>query len=688
MSARAASLSWFAWVAILGIATARIWQWHLDYFKSPGPQFYRIALVLIPAVALTAWIYSALRGRSLLRGKPLRRYEPSALLILVATACAVYEPRAAAVSCLLFLSCCAAGKFALRKFGLPLAGPLERFGVGFGGGAGIMISLLVLAGLSGLLFPAVFLTVLLLPILGLPKDVKEIFTDFRDLQGRWGQSASAAHPLTGVALVFGAAAAVCALLVMLAPSVAYDPIAFHLPSVEYYATTHSLRSVPNIEYSYYPQGFEMLWTLGYALAGQAGAQMISAMFFLVFSMMLIRVARECGLDAGTAVLAAIFGVTMPFVHWSGSVMKNDLALAFFEALAVYGFLRWLDCRNFRWIVAGTFFLAQALGIKYVAVFGVVPLALFFGYATWSEHRRWAKAALLTGIFVVFGASWMARAYWLTGNPVAPEKLGMAVGENVGTRRPLLARVERYAEMPWIVLFHGEDAFESPLLNPMGILLFALAPLALLGGKVLPRSKAQLACAIFAGMYLLYWMAILNKVRYAILPFALMAIWLAARSRRFYDAQARTVRISVLAVVTYCLLIALMGLMIIGVNGPQLAYFAGRLDRPGYLRAAMRAYGAVDFLRGAGVNHARVFGVENLARFYSADPFAYSGMWCPETRGCDPTALVAETRRSGAEYLILPKGGIVPPSVLEDLGQPGRVYEDAYFSVYRLTKASQ
>jgi hypothetical protein len=220
-----ASFLWFAWVAIVAIATAGVWQWHLAYFKSPGSQFYRIALVLVPAVGLIAWIYSALRGQR------LRRYEPVVVASVVAAACAIYEPRAAAVACALFLSCCAAGKFAMRRLGVPLAGPLERICVGFGAGAGIMISVLVLAGMARMLFPAVLLILLSLPMLGLPRDIREIFVDFRALHRRWGDSPAIAHPLTGVAVVFGSIAAACALMVALAPSVAFDPVAFHQPSV-------------------------------------------------------------------------------------------------------------------------------------------------------------------------------------------------------------------------------------------------------------------------------------------------------------------------------------------------------------------------------------------------------------------------------------------------------------------------
>lgn len=677
MPARFVSLLWFAWVAIFGAATVHIWQWHLDYFKSPGPQFYRVAVVAIPAIAVLAWIYA------LARQKFQWRWEPAGLVLVAAAACALYEPRASAVACALAVSCSAAGRFVLKICGVPLAGPLERITVGFGAGAGCLISILVLAGFAGLLYPSVCLILLLLPLAAFPKYCKEILLDVSALNRSWRQSASAAHPLTGIAMWFAFVAIACTLMIALAPSIAFDAVAFHLPSVQYYATHHALAAIPSIDYSYFPQGFEMLWTLGYALAGEAGAQLVSALFFVAFLLLLLRVARACGLDRGTSALGAAFAVTIPFLHWSGSVMKNDMAMSFFELLALYGVLRWVEQANFRWIAAAAFFLAQAFGVKYVALFGGAPLALFLAYAAFREKRRWLAATALAGMFFVFGGFWSLRAYWLTGNPVAPERLGAAVGE--GMQRPTLrGKLARYAGLPWMVLFHGQDAFESPLPNPAGILLVALAPLSLTAARK-PKTRVQIVCAVFTAMYLLYWGAILDKVRYAIPPFALMAVWLAACARRFYDDHSSAVRVALAGIISYCALIGIMALLIVGINGPQFEYFAGKLDKPGYLRAAMRAYGAAAFLREADRKNEPVFGVDNLARFYSATPSEFGGVLCDKPRACSPARIISGIRQAGARYLILPEGRMAWGPMLEELGRPTRVYSDAYFSVYYLDR---
>jgi hypothetical protein len=97
---------------------------------------------------------------------------------------------------------------------------------------------------------------------------------------------------------------------------------------------------------------------------------------------------------------------------------------------------------------------------------------------------------------------------------------------------------------------------------------------------------------------------------------------------------------------------------------------------------MRAYGPVEFLDRTDRNHARIFGIKNLARAYAPDPENFGSDWC-EMGPCVAAELVSKIQGYGAEYLILPEDLNVYQEVLELLGSPERLYRDAYFSVYRL-----
>jgi len=76
-------------------------------------------------------------------------------------------------------------------------------------------------------------------------------------------------------------------------------------------------------------------TAGLMLAGQPCAQMLPPVFFLLAALLLVRIVRACGGSPTGAVCGVVFAASVPFLHWTGSVAKNDLAMAFFELAALY-----------------------------------------------------------------------------------------------------------------------------------------------------------------------------------------------------------------------------------------------------------------------------------------------------------------------------------------------------------------
>jgi hypothetical protein len=332
-------------------------------------------------------------------------------------------------------------------------------------------------------------------------------------------------------------------------------------------------------------------------------------------------------------------------------------------------------------VAGVFFLAQTIGIKHVAVFGGIPLGLFFAYGVWKQPRRWAAAAAVVLVFLAFGTFWTIRTTVLTGNPAFPEAPQRAVnGATLSHGRSMSQKIVRYVELPWTILFQGRSTFESPLTSPAGIILLAFFPLIFF--QPAWRNKALLACCTFAVIYFAYWSSILSTLRYAIVPFAILAVVVAGGAARFYDSEAsRVVRGSLLALEVYGLLVAVLGMIIIEVNVPQLAYFAGRLDKPGYLRAALQTYKPLEFLQGVAPLGAGVFGIDNCSRAYAPNPLQFHCALCPPT-GCDPEHIAAGLKDYQPRYVIVPEHTGVA-AALDFERHSSRIYHDDDFSVYEL-----
>ncbi len=680
----AGGILWLIWVAAAGVLTAPVYKWHLDYFRSsPNPAYYRIAMFAIPALGIAAMAYAGLRRRGWWRS------ELVTLAVAVTLGALVYEPKAAIVTFLTFLSCSAAGRFCVQRLGLDLQKAAERIAIGFAGGCGLLIPVLFLLGLAHLLYPATFLILLLGPPMIFQRETIGCLRDLIALLRGWRNAGELRHPIVGVSVFLGALGAGCTVVMAVVPTIGFDALQMHLPIARYYSSMHVLEAVPGIDYSYYPQGMEALWALSDSLAGQPGVQMLSALFFGLFLLSVWMLARAAQVNRAAAAVGVIWAGMLPFLQWTGSAVKNDMALALFQALALYVFARWLEGRDFRWIWVGAFFLAQTFSIKHVAVFGAVPLAALFAYAAWRQPRRWRAALTVVLIVACFGGYWAARTYLLTGNPVYPSMTENAAPVGAVAHQHSISLFTRYTRIPAQIIFAGKTTFESPLNNPAGIVLLVFVPLMLWS---LPRrgNPARWAYLFFTGLYLLLWATILTTLRYAIVPFAMMALLAAASAVRFHDAQKGAIGAGIrglgMAAGAYSLLVALMGILILETNGAQIAYLAHRLDRDRYLKTVLPTYASLEYLRDEGVQ-ASVLGVDNCSRAYAPDPFRFQCVLCPP-EGCRVDAVVAQVERQSPQYLILPVNrlGAEVAQKVSDVNSARRVYQDRNFEVYELPGA--
>lgn len=672
----AAGIAWFAWLAFSTAITFHPFLWHVNYFRSPGLQFYKLALWLLPSLAIASAAYCVLRRRS------FWRYEPHILAILWIAALLIYEPMATLVAAATFLSTCAAGRFLLRKLGFELRDPAGAILFAGALGLGTLICILFVLSLCHLYYAAVFAALLALPMLCLPADVSYLFRGMAASFRKWPDTAGLRHPIVGVTMVFAPILLICATMVMLAPSLAFDVLKTHLVAVRHYASQHALQPIPTVDYSFFPQGVELLMTFGFALAGQAAAQTIAAMFFALFFFLCARLARDCGAPPAACFVGAICAAAIPFLHWTGSVAKNDLGLAFFELAALSCYLEWRKQGQFRWIQLGVFFVAMSFGVKHVALFGAIPIGLLYLHAARKQQQKIRAALSLLAIFCAFGLFWHARTYLLTGNPVYPEHALTSISRSVSHRGSFgLPPGLRWASLPWELHFDGSSAFESPSANPLGIFLFVFIPLWILA-RTGSGNATERACLLFACIYLVYWSTALNTLRYAIVPIAIICLLTSVRVFRFYETSPTLVRVSILGAMIYCFLFAMCVMMIAEINAPQLAYFSGKLDKPGYLRQALVTYGSLEFLQNHTETGDRIFAVENCSAAYAPDPIRFQCDLCG--RGHCTAADISQRVRSGSySYLILPDR----PLYADLPGDLRRacVFDDGRFAVYRLAK---
>ncbi len=632
-------------------------------------------MVGLPVSAVAVAVYTRVRRRA------LWRYEPVILAGVLAAAALAYEPAATLVSVSMLVAAYATGSTLRRRLCLEAGDPAGDVAIAAAAGFALFSWLLFWVGLARLYYPATFVLLIAISCVLWRREIPILARAFHSLWKNWGADAELSRPLAGTLAVFGAVLAVLSAMVVLAPSVAFDALKMHLTLAATSARQHSLAPLTFLDYSYFPQGTEVLMAAAYSLAGQPGAQMLPAVFFALLLLLLVSILRRVGMDRLGTLAGTTVAASMPFLHWTGSVANNDAALALYQLAAVDAYLRWEKSGRFRWIWLGTFLLAASFSVKHVALLGGVAIGLLYLHAVWSERRRLRALAALALIFCAFGLCWHVRAWWLTGNPVYPERLSHSVSIQTQVT-PAMRKFTR----PWRLLYNGKAFFESPLEYPMGAVLLLSLPAWLLVRQRI-SSSGERACLVFIAITLTYWIYHIPALRYAAAPLALLAALTAARLPALAGSYGRWTSASVTAALAYALLFGVCGALIVEVNGPQLDYFRRRLDKAGYLREALRTYGSIDFLQGVARPGERVFGVGNCSYAYVPEP---ADMQCYMNRNRIYTEADAETVRmrlvlGGFRYLIVPRDR-AGDAILRAAGpslEPAPAYQDAYFAVYRV-----
>jgi len=658
---------WLAWAAASVGLTFPALLWHLDFFASYGPVFrqYFPVLVILLALACVAYVY--------VRAKGLWRYELAGLAGFALAALTVYQPRATLVTILISTAQFTLGRRTLRMFGFTFAGVAEEIALSSAAGLSEMMGALFVLGLLRLYYPPVFLAMLVLPCLLLFSEVKCLFGLLRGTHQRWASLTAMGSAPAGVLGFFLAIFLVCSLAVILSPSLVFDALAYHLADARYFAESHALTPLRFQPNSYFPQGFEVLMAMAFALGGQPAAQMIAPLFFVLSLAAAFAVARRCGIATDAALAGLAFVAATPFLLFEGAIVKNDFALAFFLLCALKCCLRYSGVRS---IYLSVVCLGSAFAIKHVALFAAIPLGFIYLTAIRSRPKRKRNAIVLAMLFLITGAYWQVRTFLLTGNPVYPFVAADTLTVRTASDRKSLAdKFIGWIEMPWQAQFDGSRHFESKSPSPLGALLIFSLPVWSIARRR-KNIRAQYRVPLFVGLYLLYWSFEWALLRFAIAPIIVLLLFLADRAAQIYCSSPRFTRVILTCCLFYCGVLSLLVVTLLQINGPELKIFTRQLDWPGYLRVWNNSYSSLEYLRAQAQPGDLVLSVDNCAAAYAPDPSRFHGM-CDDNFN-SPDAIRAELGRERYRFLVLPKGSKMDP------GGPA-AYEDKYFAVYRLSQ---
>ena len=374
--------------------------------------------------------------------------------------------------------CLAAGRLLLRQWAFA-----------FAAGAALVSTMVVLLGLLGWAYPAVFA-------------VSAVFTiaacvAIRRPQMRWswprfsvwGWGAAALFITFGIFYLVNAAA----------PETSADGSGYHLSVVRRYFNAHRLLPIRTSMYAMFPQGMEMLFWVAYAFGRHSAAALVHFATLIALAAAMISYGRQfLTALAGTAAALIVFVAPVLGLDATSAYVDSALALSGFSVFALLQV--WDANREDRMLlVAAGLAAGFCFAIKYT---GFVAVVYAIGLVAF-RARQIRPVLLIAAAAALVMSPWIIRNWVWYQNPTAPFFSRLFPNPNIraSVEEAYRQSMRHYngARLDWGT--PAELTLRGGVLQGTLGPIFLLAPIGLLALRTRQGRQSMLAAVVFAVPYL-------------------------------------------------------------------------------------------------------------------------------------------------------------------------------------------
>jgi hypothetical protein len=214
------------------------------------------------------------------------------------------------------------------------------------------------------------------------------------------------------------------LIGVMGPEISFDSLWYHLTLPKLYILNHSIFHVPgsNLFYSDMPKLTEMLYASAMVLMNDTYAKLIHFTFGILILIAIYKLGRKFTSKEFSMLAAMIFYANL-VVGWESITAYVDLSRTFFELMAVWGFLNWLEERTTKNLILTGIMLGLAVSAKLISLSALVIFLILFIYHKINEKEKWINVVknilLLTLTTLIIPLPWFIFSYLNTGNPLYP-----------------------------------------------------------------------------------------------------------------------------------------------------------------------------------------------------------------------------------------------------------------------------
>jgi hypothetical protein len=211
---------------------------------------------------------------------------------------------------------------------------------------------------------------------------------------------------------------------VLGPETSFDALWYHLTLPKLYILGHSIFHIPGnlLFYSDMPKLTEMLYIPTLMFSNELGVKLIHFTFGILTLIAIYKISSKY-LSKNLSLLATLIFYSNLVVGWESITAYIDLARTFFEVLALWGFLKWTDNKQRKWLIISGIMMGLAISSKVIALESVFIFISLFVYLFLVNKEKIQYLIKNVSIFCFFSLliplPWFTFAFINTGNPFYP-----------------------------------------------------------------------------------------------------------------------------------------------------------------------------------------------------------------------------------------------------------------------------
>ncbi len=259
------------------------------------------------------------------------------------------------------------------------------------------------------------------------------------------------------------AQAIVNLVGALGPELSFDALWYHLTLPKIYLLSHAVVYVPGglLYYSTIPKLTELLYTSALIFGSQV-PKIIHFGFGLLTCFALFKISRKY-LSFTLSLLVVLLFYSNLSVAWESITAYVDLARSFFEVMALWAFLNWMENKKHESFYLSAVMLGLAISSKLVSLI-TIPIYIFLIFIQKLSNTAKIELSIkyvLISLFIV--SPWFVFSFIHTHNPIYPLITNYETHQGLFLLNPI-----NFFKSLFLLLTHAPDP-----ISPFYIIIFPL-----------------------------------------------------------------------------------------------------------------------------------------------------------------------------------------------------------------------